>query len=81
MPAGNFILVPMLDMVIHLWDLASAIGQDKTIDAPLAEICLGILTPEAIEGGRQMGAFGPEVPSPGTGTPQERLLGSLGRTP
>ncbi|MEE8464978.1 MAG: TIGR03086 family metal-binding protein [Dehalococcoidia bacterium] len=81
MPAGNFIMIPMLDMVIHRWDLASAIGQNNAIDASLAEICVGVLSPEALAGGRQMGAFGPEVVIPTTGTIQERLLGSVGRTP
>lgn len=81
MPAGNFMMIPMLDMVIHRWDLASATGQNNTIDAGLAEVCIGVLSPEALEGGRKMGAFGPEVPVPETGTVQERLLGSTGRTP
>jgi uncharacterized protein (TIGR03086 family) len=81
MPAGHFIMIPMLDMVIHRWDLASATGQNNAIDSGLAEVCLGVLSPEALEGGRQMGAFGPEVTIPTTGTVQERLLGSTGRTP
>ena len=81
MPAGHFLMIPMLDMVIHRWDLASAIGQNNAIDSSMAEICVGVLSAEALEGGRQMGAFGPEVVIPSTGSVQDRLLGSVGRTP
>lgn len=79
MPAGHFIMIPMVDLVVHRWDLASATGQNNTIDSSLAEVCVGVLSPEALEGGRNMGAFGPEVVVPATGTIQEKLLGSVGR--
>jgi len=81
MPAGNSIMFPMLDLVIHRWDLASALGQDNTIDSSMAEICVGILGPEALAGGRQQGAFGSEVIIPASGSIQDKLLGSVGRTP
>lgn len=81
MPAGNFIMIPMFDMVIHRWDLASATGQNKSIDSSIAEICVGVLSPEALQGGRQMGAFGPEIVIPSSGSIQDKLLGSVGRTP
>ena len=81
MPAGHFMMIPMVDLVVHRWDLASATGQNSTIDTGLAEACIGVLGPDALEGGRQMGAFGPEVAIPSTGSLQERLLGSVGRTP
>jgi uncharacterized protein (TIGR03086 family) len=81
MPGGQFIMTPMMDMVIHRWDLASATGQNNAIDNSIAEICLGILVPQFLEGGRKNGAFGPEVVVPAAGTVQERLLGAVGRTP
>jgi len=81
MPAGHFIMMPMMDMVIHRWDLASATNQDNAIDSSIAEICLGVLGPEVVEGGRSMGAFGPEVVIPSTASAHNRLLGLLGRTP
>ncbi len=79
MPAGQFIMTPMMDMVIHRWDLASATGQNNDIDSSIAEICIGILAPPFLEDGRRNGAFGPEVVVPTTGTAQARLLGLLGR--
>lgn len=81
MPAGHFIMIPMFDLVIHRWDLASATGQNSAIDSSIADICMGVLSPEALEGGRKMGAFGPEVSVPATGSSQDRLLGMVGRQP
>ena len=81
MPAGHFMMIPMVDLVVHRWDIASATGQNNAIDSSIAEICVGVLSPEALEGGRKMGAFGSEVVIPSTGSIQERLLGSVGRTP
>jgi uncharacterized protein (TIGR03086 family) len=81
MPAGHFMMFPLVDLVVHRWDLASATGQNKAIDSSMAEVCLGALGPDALEGGRQMGAFGPEVVIPSTGSVQDRLLGAVGRTP
>ena len=40
-----------------------------------------LATQEAVEGGRKMGAFGPEVVISATGSAQDRLLGLTGRTP
>ncbi len=81
MPAGHFMMIPMMDLVLHRWDLASATNQNNTIDSSVAEICLGVLNPEMVDGGRKMGAFGPEVEISSTGSAQDRLLGVTGRTP
>ena len=80
MPSGNFIMIPITDMIIHKWDLAKATGQSATIDNALAEIGLMALTP-ALAGGREGGFFGPEVTVPTSGSAQDRLLGLSGRTP
>jgi len=32
MPGGQFIMVPITDMVVHAWDLAKATGQNSTLD-------------------------------------------------
>ena len=80
MPGGNFIMIPITDMIIHKWDLGKAIGQDSTIDNSLAELGLSALTP-ALAGGRDGAFFGPEVTVSGSGSAQDRLLGLSGRTP
>ena len=37
MPGGQFIMVPILDMIIHTWDLAKATGQNTSLDSGLCE--------------------------------------------
>ena len=79
-PAGQFLMQMFGDALIHAWDLAKATGQDAGIDDSLAEVCYRMLGPQ-IEGGRQMGFFGPEVATPGNAGSLDRLLGLAGRTP
>ena len=38
MPGGQFIMVPILDMIIHTWDLAKATGQNTSLDSGLCEL-------------------------------------------
>ncbi len=80
MPGGNFIMIPITDMIIHKWDLAKATGQDAAIDNALAELGLQALTP-ALAGGRDGAFFGPEVNVPASASAQDRLLALSGRTP
>ncbi len=80
MPGGNFIMVPITDMIIHGWDLAKATGQDATIDNALAELGIQVLSP-AIAQGREGGFFGPEVSVAASASAHDRLLGLSGRTP
>ena len=80
MPGGNFIMIPITDMIIHKWDLAKATGQNATIDNALAELGIQVLTP-AVAGGREGGFFGSEVSVPSSASAQDRLLGLSGRTP
>ena len=80
MPGGQFIMVPITDMIVHAWDVAKATGQNTTLDSGLAELGFNVLTPIAPMG-RQNGAFGPEVSVPETASFQDRMLGLSGRTP
>lgn len=80
MPAGNFIMIPITDMIIHKWDLGKATGQDSAIDNALAELGIQVLSP-AIAQGREGGFFGPEVSVSASASAQDRLLGLSGRTP
>ena len=80
MPGGNFIMIPITDMIIHRWDLAKATGQNATLDNALAEIGLQALTP-ALSGGRDSAFFGAEVTVSAGASAQDRLLGLSGRTP
>ena len=80
MPAGNFIMIPMIDIIIHKWDLAKATNQNTTLDSGLAEAGYQVLMP-GVEMGRQGGFFGPEITIPIAASAQEKLLGLSGRQP
>lgn len=80
MPGGQFIMVPITDMIIHTWDLTKATGQSTTLDCGLSELGFNVMVNVA-EGGRKMGAFGDEVSVPETASFQDRMLGLSGRKP
>ena len=80
MPIGNFIMFPIMDIVIHRWDLAKGTNQDSSIDSGLAEAIYPALQMGA-QGGRQMGIFAAEVTLPVSASIQDKLLGLSGRTP
>ena len=80
MPGAQFIMVPITDMIVHTWDIAKATGQNTNLDRGLCELGFNVLGHVA-EGGRQNGAFGPEVSVSETASFQDRMLGLSGRTP
>jgi uncharacterized protein (TIGR03086 family) len=70
----------VLDVAVHTWDLARAIGADESLDPDVIEFALTLQ--DTFEAGRERGSF---TPPPGT-TPthlsvQARLLHLLGRRP
>ena len=79
MPAGNFLMIPMGDLVVHKWDLAKATNQSTDIDSGLAEVCLNYLK-GLFQGGR-LGpeCFADEVNVPSGVSVQDQLLGIAGR--
>jgi len=80
MPGGQFIMVPITDMIVHTWDIAKATGQNTTLDAGLSELGYNVLV-NVVEGARANGAFGPEVTVPASSSFQDRMLGLSGRKP
>jgi uncharacterized protein (TIGR03086 family) len=79
------------DMVLHGWDLARATGQDDTMDPRDVErlsASFASIPPELMEQFRTPGAFGPgievfgpEVKVSDDASPQDRILGAVGRDP
>jgi len=68
-----------VDVLVHGWDLATATGQDATIDPALAEACWAVVEPQ-LAMLRGSGMFG-DAPAAVTSTgPQAKLLAELGRT-
>ena len=66
------------DVFIHGWDLATATGQDATLDAGLMQACRAVIEPQ-LEAFRSAGALGPEVAVPAGASAQTRFLAQLGR--
>jgi uncharacterized protein (TIGR03086 family) len=74
--AGTF-----MDNLVHTWDLAVATGQDPTLDTDLVDACVALFLPDMPERGRAAGIVGPAVAVPEDASPQDRLLGAMGRRP
>lgn len=68
----------LLDVVIHGWDVASATGQDTTLDPELVDAVREVVEPQ-LEGLQASGAFGTPVEVGPDADPQTRLLAALGR--
>ncbi|GAA4924680.1 uncharacterized protein (TIGR03086 family) [Stackebrandtia albiflava] len=80
MPRRVVARMPVLDLVVHGWDLAVATGQEVRVDDATVTDLSAVLT-ELAPTGRQMGAFGAEVPVPDSAPAFDRLLGLAGRDP
>lgn len=66
------------DLVVHGWDLAHSTGQDDTMAADEVDSVLA-MTESLGDMLRTSGVCGPEIPVGADATPQQRLLGRLGR--
>ena len=69
-----------VDLAVHGWDLATALGVSADIDDELAEAILGYVEPQ-ISAWRGTGMFADPVPVPDDADPQSRLVAALGRRP
>ena len=80
MPAGNFLMFPFGDILIHKWDLAKATNLDTAMDSSMAEACFQVISP-MLRGNRDGGFLGPEVTVPIDASSRDKLLGLAGRNP
>ena len=80
MPAGNFLMFPFGDILIHKWDLAKATSLDTAMDSSMADACFQVISP-MLQGNREGGFLGPEVVVPIDASSRDKLLGLAGRTP
>lgn len=87
MPARTVGAMVLLDLTVHIWDLARATGRSFEPDATVVAELTGEVARMAPTA-RKMGVFGPEVPLPEAAgdpaadpTPFERLLALTGRDP
>jgi uncharacterized protein (TIGR03086 family) len=78
-PGSVYVGHHFLDALIHGWDLATATGQDNTLDPALVETCWDVAKPEE-DGLRSSGLFGASaIDVPDDADLQTRLLALLGR--
>src|SRR5450755_3895965 len=67
-----------IDVLIHGWDLATATGQDATLDPELVDAAYRLLQDQA-DMVRASGMFGEDVLVPAGVGPQTQLLAFIGR--
>jgi len=67
-----------IDVLIHGWDLATATGQDATLETDLVRACREVLEPQ-LAALLASGMFGQSLPVPAGASEQVRLLAALGR--
>lgn len=70
-----------MDQLVHTWDLAVALGADRTLDADVTAEVVSMFVPQMPEVGRQAGFVGPAVQVEEGASPQDVLLGAMGRDP
>ncbi|MBI3742709.1 MAG: TIGR03086 family protein [Chloroflexi bacterium] len=80
MPGDAFIRMHMMDMLLHSWDLGTALGQKVKMDKKVAQTAYDF-TKGIAEGARQAKVFGPAVPEPANADIQQKLLCLTGRKP
>jgi uncharacterized protein (TIGR03086 family) len=70
----------VLDIAVHTWDLARAIGADESLDPDVVAFALTLQ--DTFDAGRQRGAFAPPPgKTPADSSAQARLLYLAGRRP
>ena len=70
-----------MDQLVHTWDLAVALGTDRTLDPELTTVIAGMFLPDMPEVGRRNGFVGTAVEVADGAADQDRLLGAMGRDP
>ena len=60
-PVAHAVAGTFMDALIHTWDLATATGQDASLDPELVDACIAMFLPDMPERGRASGLVGPAV--------------------
>lgn len=81
MPKHQVLGIATGDVLIHSWDLARSIGADDTLPPEAVEAVQLGLSRFPDEMMRGSGMFGPAVEVPDDASPQDKLLGFVGRHP
>jgi uncharacterized protein (TIGR03086 family) len=78
-PADAAAMMNLSEVVVHTWDIATALGGDATIDAGVAVMLDDFYRSISLDPYRAHGAFGAEVRVDSGAPPADRLLARLGR--
>ncbi|MGX1672458.1 TIGR03086 family metal-binding protein [Streptomyces sp. NPDC055400] len=83
MPAATVGSMALLDLTVHIWDLARATGQEYVPEGEALAVVerLAGTVVELAPTARSMGVFGEAVPEPADASAFERLLAATGRDP
>jgi uncharacterized protein (TIGR03086 family) len=79
-PAEEYVRQLFADHLVHGWDLAVSIDDDRTIDPDAVRECLAWYA-DREELYRASGAVGPAVDVSADASPQDRLIAAFGRDP
>ena len=80
MPRSMVGEMALVEVTMHGWDVARALGRTLELDGDVAEAVHRAAASTAALG-RRMGAYGPEVPVPAGAPALDRALGQAGRDP
>ncbi|MFC9456454.1 TIGR03086 family metal-binding protein [Streptomyces sp. NPDC056983] len=83
LPAATVGSMVLLDLTVHIWDLARATGQEYVPEGEALAVVerLAGTVAELAPTARSMGVFGEAVPEPAGASAFERLLAATGRDP
>ena len=70
-----------MDQLVHTWDLAVAIGADRSLDPAVTAAVVEMFLPQMPDMGRQAGFVGPAVAVDAEASVQDVLLAAMGRDP
>jgi uncharacterized protein (TIGR03086 family) len=78
-PAPVGLVINVSEVALHSWDVATAAGQARELDADVAQVVFDLYCQIPLDDLRAHGVFGAEVRVPSSAPVQDRLLGLLGR--
>ena len=78
-PIAQAVMGTVMDLVVHTWDLATAIQQPVTLNPELVGFCVATFLPDMPERGRAAGIVGPATAVADDATADIRLLAAMGR--
>jgi uncharacterized protein (TIGR03086 family) len=78
-PIGQAVMGTVMDLLVHTWDLGTAIDRPVRLDPDLVDFCIATFLPEMPERGRAAGIVGPAVEVAADAPAATRLLAAMGR--